>query len=166
MKQPSFISWCEEQFDKPVSNFTKADWEVVAIAAAEIIEEKDEEFARLCMHLERAGDLLERHVPVPKRRGRPKKPAPRNRLAYYHSRYGKLLKKKGRPPAKYGKLKCSVEQLSCRMSLLRSSEPGRSEAQVETMRKILQKIGHPTCYAPSALRAVRRFREGQKSQKK
>lgn len=150
MDIPSFLPYYAEKIGKPLSEFTIDDWKGAAFLASR---------------------CLDKAIPKAKPRGRPKKKR-FMRLAdlLMPSNSTQQGRPRGRPQQRYGKDRnYSIEAIAEVLSEITAPEARRqspSDApwnQTEALRVLLRVIGHPAHYEKAVMRAVRRYKSGQKS---
>ena len=148
MDCPSFLIYYADKVGKPLLAFTKKDWQQAAFIASIWLDEA---------------------VPVHKKPGRPRTHPQKNTIAWIANNGSPQTKKKiGRPQSTYGKDSRSIKEVSLIFDNLRSKAvrkhwPNNApKTDLDAMKLTLQTIGHPTHYANSIMRAVRRYRSGQK----
>ena len=145
MAFPSFIRFFAEKIGKPVSAFTKDDWQRAAITAAQ---------------------WYDKTIPVPKRPGPKRKYRPEKTIAWLMGEKFAFPKKPvGRPIQLYGNCQVPISVIAVMIDSLLSKE-GRKKWPKEVPRTktaaariVLRTIGHHAGNAESVLRSVRGFRK-------
>lgn len=139
MNKMGFIDFYAEKIKKAVSAFSTEDWKNAALIA---------------------GSRLDELTPLPKKRGRPRKPRPtQNVLAnlVLHGQKTVPAKRVGRPYKTFGKNGSLTYADIAELIDAISKECQKSD--MEAARMVLRRLGGHSCYAASMLRSVRKFRK-------